>query len=272
MMNGKDLVVWSEIDLAPISIVEGLQKGQGYSQMITKHLHEKLPSYNHIIEENTMARSLKLLENTKYSCCSLVGTKQRAKYTIFSKPAYLIFPNGVIIRKKDKLKYSKYINENNEIDLDKLFSDEEMIFGRVNKISFGEFIDKKLSLYEYEMNISYFNKQTNLIKTFAKYERIDYIISYNTSVKYQIKNLNLENNLEYIKIKGTKIHPAYIGCSKSELGRNIINKINKFIKDHRDKEYLKYSKAYLDDEQIEYLDNNASKLFNKFDNYIVNEE
>jgi len=271
-LSAKELIVWSETDLPPIFIVEGEDKGKGYAQRVTKELQKQLPQYKHIVEENTIARSLKLLENTDYSCYSLLWSKQRAKYTLFSKPIYLTFPNGLIIRKEDKVKYLPYMNEENEIDLDKLFLDESLIFGRVNMMRFGKFIDEKIDKYSYSMNISYFNKQTNLIKMFASYNRVDYVIAYYTNIKYQMKKLNLSKKLEYIKIKGMDVHPAYIGCSKSKIGRDTISKINEFAIKKRDNQFLEFSKEYIDENQMKYLEKNATRLFKEYDKRELNKE
>jgi len=272
ILNAKDLIVWSETDLPPIFIVEGKDKGNGYAQKVTQELQKELFEYNHIVEENTIARSLKLLENTDYSCYSLLWSKKRAKYTLFSKPVFLTFPNGLIIRKEDKSKYLQYMNAKGEINLDKLFSDDDLIFGRVNKMKFGSFIDEKLNNHNYGMNISYFNKQTNLIKMFASYKRVDYVIAYYNNIKYQMEELNLSNSLEYIKIKGINVHPAYIGCSKSNMGKYVINKINRIIVKNRDSKYIKYATSYLDENQARYLKKNAKKLFKEYDKIIVNEK
>ncbi|WP_024954211.1 TIGR02285 family protein [Sulfurospirillum arcachonense] len=251
-------IYWSSASFPPADITEGPLKERGYCDAIRTTIIKNLPELQHTLEIATVKVSLINLKRLDNACIAGMNmNKDRINFVEYSKPALYSLPNELTIRKQDKQKYEKYLTSNNEIDLEKLLKDNKFIFGYVEKRSYSNNTDKLIKKYQSNLT-SMPRKGEDLTKGLLymlAYKRVDFIIEYPTMVKYIKKKYNMQEEFIQYPIKdSSSLIKIYVGCSKTQNGKKIIEKINKII----DK-----NKNYFTESYKKWISPNSLKRYNK---------
>jgi len=247
-------IVWDSVDFPPSLIVKGELKNQGYSDKARTLMINNLKQFTHKVQYINSARAINNLKTKINHCFSgLNKNKKREEFVYFSKPFIYSLPNELVIKKEDISKYTEYIDFEGFVDLDRLVENKNFQIAYTKERSYSKYIDKILDKHKGNKNLIY-RPGSDLTKGFLKMlesNRADYIIEYPIMVSFN-------SNKDYlsIPIKGSSSTlPVYIGCSKTEIGKNIIQKINNII-DQNQQTLSSYYAQYLNiNTQERYLKN-----------------
>jgi uncharacterized protein (TIGR02285 family) len=140
-----DTLTWLIRDLPPMTILDGPQKGQGVIDELLPMLMERLPEYQHKILHVNRARGLQILQTPALTCDpTMLWTAERAKWVVYSRPAFSMVSNGVVVR-QDRRDVLAPLVAQQRVDLAALLLDKRARLGVVAERSYGTLIDEMLN-------------------------------------------------------------------------------------------------------------------------------
>lgn len=238
-------IVWNSVDFPPSLIIKGELKDKGFSDQARTLISQKVTKFTHDIEYVNSARAINNLKTKVNYCFSgLNKNEKREKFVYFSEPFIYSLPNEIVIKKENIRKFYQFIDKDGNIDFERLLEDTTLQLAYTKERSYSKYIDKVITKNVDNSNLVY-RPASDLTKGFLKMleaNRADYIIEYPVMVSY-----NSNKEFLSIPIKGSNTtFPVYVGCSKTTVGKNIINEINKVIENNQE-ELSSYYAQYLDD-------------------------
>jgi len=241
----KDSITWMEAVAPPFFIHDGDLKGQGYEDLITDLLAEKLPLYEHKRTVATISRHYQQWKQGEKSCSlAMFKTPEREEFVYFSIPSVFSLPTVLIIRQDnfDSFGATKTVN------LQNLLESKEITIGRSNNRSYGVLVDNVLNQYGNKNNIFSFEGSElslNLFKMLIA-GRIDALTGLPEEAMYLAEMMGFKDQIMILNIaENQNDHDAsltYVACSKTEWGKKTIDTINSVLLEQRPTE--QYRAAY----------------------------
>lgn len=268
ILNASETIVWIHSDFPPYNISTGKDKGQGSVDLVEKLLIEALPNYQHVRINANYARMTKEIRTKKNVCSAgLVKTPERSKYTEYSIPYSIALANRLITNTENSKLLHSHIN-NQSVDLDSLLKSQTFLLGISKGRRYGGGIDHTLEKHKDSPAI--FERVGNdqlegLIKMLAISDRpINGILGYNSAeVSYISRKLGIDaKQFKYYSIKGgAPYNLGYVGCSKSTLGRTVINQINQIVAKVRKNKIADIFGKWLDNDVLDEYEKHISEEF-----------
>ena len=261
--DAKDSVTWMEAIAPPFFIHEGELKGQGYEDVITDILKENLPEYSHDEMTSNISRHYYNFKQGQKVCnVGLYKTAEREEFLYFSTPSFFTLPTVLVI-KKDKF---ANFGGSKTVRLDALLQNGKITIGRATNRSYGKYVDTILDKYKDQGKIIAFEGE-ELSRNFfqmLKLDRLDALISLPEEAIYQAEMLDFKDEIMTLTIEENQVGYeswfSYVGCSKTEWGKIIIEKINQVLLVQRPtKRYREAYERWLDESSLE----SYRKLYDK---------
>lgn len=257
----KAKIIWHNNDWPPYYFNTPDMKGKGEAGAAVYKTIELLSEYEHEVKFTPSKRAYALMKKQPNHCKSgLFKNEERETFMYFSKHNQYYFPYGLTIHKKNLDLVKPFVDGDNYIDLDKALSSGSLTLAINISHSYGKSIDTILEKYKGSKNIINTSAGAKMRETLLK--RLFSSDSYQGTLaipeefQYHAKLHKLNGDeLLYFPVKGTTLFDSgwwgYIGCSKSELGKEVIAKINKNIGAIRAESVARYR---------DFLDENARKI------------
>ncbi|WP_163338196.1 TIGR02285 family protein [Desulfopila sp. IMCC35008] len=245
-------VNWYRAIFPPITIPEGKDEGKGFFDRVMNFVIAELPEYSHYHHIANFKRIMVELQKSESSCCpSLYKTKERAEFIEFSIPAVVVLPNGIITTQRNQHKLEQYVDQEGKIKLSALLADKALSLGVSNGRLYSGGIDEILSRHQGAKNITIQSGEDVFygLMSMMYLGRVDYIIGYPTEVRYHSRNDPQFRESVYFPIQENNVPftLGYIGCSKTESGQEIIDRVNTILLQNRDTDaFLDYYESWLD--------------------------
>lgn len=249
-----DSVTWMEAVAPPFFIHEGEYKGQGYEDVVTDILKENLPEYNHDEMTSNLSRHYYNFKHGQKVCnVGLYKTAEREEFLHFSIPSFFTLPTVLVIKKERLANFGG----SKTVQLDALLKDGKMTIGTATNRSYGKDVDTILDKYKDQGNIFVFEGE-ELSRSFfhmLKLGRLDALISLPEEAIYQAEKLGLKDEIMTLTIEenqgGYDSWLSSVGCSKTEWGKKIIEKINQILLAQRPtKRYREAYERWLDESSL----------------------
>lgn len=228
----KETIVWNTVEFPPSLITKGENKDQGYSDKARILVSKTVTEYKHKLKYVNSARAISNIKEKSNHCFSgLNKNPTREKFIEFSDFFMLSLPNEIVIKKNNYNKFLKFIDSNGLINFEKLLTNQDFNFAYTKNRSYNPYIDEIIEKNRNKKNILYrpASDLTNGFLNMLRENRADYIIEYPTMVAY-----HSSNEFITIPIKNANTpFPVYIGCSKTNTGKKIIQRINTVIKNNK---------------------------------------
>ena len=262
----KDSVTWMLSDFPPYTILKGKYDREGSHDKVFELLQEHLTDYEHHEMIGSVTRLLRELGAGKKVCTTLLKTPEREKFIYYSIPIDFDPPLGVTIKRSKAVLFKN----TKELSFNELIQNKQLRFGIQSGRSYGKMIDPLLERYKGQKHI-YLREGKELYEGLLKMlmtDRLDYIIGYPVETVYVGKMLGIENKVINIPLK--EYLNAYsfgcIACSKTEWGRQIIEKINTILRKQRPtKHYRSIQERWLDKNILESYRKAYDRIFLKTD-------
>jgi len=263
----KQEVVWSIIPYAPIHILDGPFKDQGFADQYLKDAQKVLTDYQHINQVMTPARAWYQIAKHDQLVChpSALKTPEREAYAYFTQAAMITPVIRALIREDD---WKKHYQDKTSINVSEYFLQHKGPIGIVSHRSYGEHIDDIIAQAVRE------NK--NIVQSSGRfgsrqlYEmlingRIDLMLEYPWVTAYfkkiiknrhdvRVMNLNISDFPNYT--------PAYVACTRNAAGKKIIDTLNQFISQSiPEKENRQRMMDWLDENEAKKFEVNYLKYF-----------
>ncbi|MBX8485366.1 TIGR02285 family protein [Pseudomonas cichorii] len=249
--QAKDRLIWLLRDMPPATIFSGPYQGQGAIDQFMPVLTARMPEYEHVLMRVNRARSTQMLNDPTLTCDpTLLWTATRAKTIVFSIPTYIVFSNGLVVRKNDMALFTPFIADGH-IDLRALMDSKTIKLGVVAERSYGSVIDETLShTPRQELNEHYGNDAVGSLLQMERLGRLQALISYWPEARAHalLQGISPEE-LTFLPVKNTpKYQFTHIGCSDTPQGRQAMEIINREMRTLRETSLLNFYANWLEPE------------------------
>ncbi|MBX8496539.1 TIGR02285 family protein [Pseudomonas cichorii] len=249
--QAKDRLIWLLRDMPPATIFSGPYQGQGAIDQFMPVLTARMPEYEHVLMRVNRARSTQMLNDPTLTCDpTLLWTATRAKTIVFSIPTYIVFSNGLVVRKNDMALFTPFIADGH-IDLRALLDSKTIKLGVVAERSYGSVIDETLShTPRQELNEHYGNDAVGSLLQMERLGRLQALISYWPEARAHalLQGISPEE-LTFLPVKNTpKYQFTHIGCSDTPQGRQAMEIINREMRTLRETSLLNFYANWLEPE------------------------
>jgi len=229
----KDNLIWLLRDLPPMTIFEGPKKGQGVIDQLMPILIAGMPQYEHTLMRVNRARGIQMLHDESFTCDpSMVWTKEREQWVVFSIPAFRAVSNGLVVRQQDRPVLEPFLVDG-EIDLSALLASGKNKVGVIAERSYGQFLDGLLQQAPAgAVTPHYGNDALGSLLQMQRLGRLQVVLGYWPEIRYQASQENIaDSDLAFYPVKGTvKYVSVYIGCSNTLQGKQAISEINTLLR------------------------------------------
>ena len=243
--QAKDSITWLEAVAPPFFIHEGEFKGQGYEDLITDILIEKMYNYEHIHMKANISRHYQQWRQGEQACSlAMFKTQEREEFAYFSIPSLFTLPPVLIIKKDNFAAFGAQ----KTVLLEALLKDNKVIIGRSTNRSYGAEFDNVLNTYGNKTNVYTYEDPEASINLFKMLlaDRIDALPGLPEEAMYLAETMGIGDQIMTINIEeNQQNHDSYltsVACSKTEWGKKTIENINEVLLSERPKE--QYRAAY----------------------------
>lgn len=255
----RDSLTWMEVSMPPHFIHNGALQNQGYGDIVSKLLRQRLPEYDHYQMTTNVVRHFdKFKRGEKICAIGLYQTPERERFLHFSIPCLLTMPPALIIR-KDRL---KQWGLETVISLDQLLDNPDFRLGMSKDRSYGQRLDAILSRHVRRTNLVVFSGQEigeNYFKMLLL-DRLDGLIGLPDEAMYRAEQMGIRDQLTTLIFEENQRNYegwlCAVACPKNEWGKEIIEKINPILIELRPTE--RYRRAY-----ERWLDSNSMPSYRK---------
>lgn len=247
-------ITWMEAEFPPGYIHDGPFAGQGYEDVITAILQNNLPEYTHHRIICNLARMTHEFQQGKQVCnVALYKTPEREKFMEFSIPSTFSFPNRLIVLKKNLQNFGN----SSQVSLEDIMK-KKLKIGISRDRSYSVTIDAILNKYKPAEHIVVHSGK-DVFETLLKMlimNRIDCMLGLPEEVIYVAEQLGVKDQIATLGITETEekyeTWLGYVACSKTDWGKQLIQKINRILLEHRKTpQYRGAYERWLDSNSIE---------------------
>lgn len=251
-------VVWAVADRPTSYILEGDNKGRGAVDEVYALLQASLPEYTHIFEKMNFPRVLEKMRRGECVCSVGFRNAEREEVALFSHPAVLALPYGVVSLKG---RLDGFKRSTTSLSLVQLIENKKFLGGILQNRSYGE-ISSLVEKYNNKGTLKELPPGCNLIQMLLL-KRIDYLIEIPSFSVYQATQMGVEDRIETTSIDeySAPALVAHVFCTRNEWGKEFIQKINKVLERERNTEtYREIIERWYDDNGKQVIRNNYDRL------------
>jgi len=251
--NADKTITWYKPEFPPLSIVHGPYSGKGYSDQIESYLINRMEDFDSQVLISPFKRTLRDMKKGLNACSvTLLKTPEREKFIIFSKPARLLLPNSLVVRKNDLPKFNDFKDKLGRVSLEKIIQSGGMRLGYSNGRSYTKPIDALLDKYKgSESMIERVGNEgpKGLLRMLIK-GNIDAMFAQPVESQFHGRAIGVSDDIAQLPISEIKDYTiGYIGCSKTPWGEAVIKKINTLlVKAVKRDDFRSFYEYFLDDD------------------------
>ncbi len=228
----RDSVIWMEAEMPPYFIQSGPLQEQGYGDLISDILQERLTGYDHEEMVTNITRHFyKFKQGEKVCSVGLYKTPEREEFIHFSIPSFLTLPAVVIINRDH---WQKFGNRGS-VRLEEILNNKELAIGLAKDRSYGQAVDQILGQHAGSKDIVEVAGQElslNLFKMLML-NRVNGLIGLPEEALFQAEQMGIRDRILTLTIEenqqGYDAWMSSVGCSNNEWGRTIIAEINRIL-------------------------------------------
>lgn len=233
--NPEDVVNIMVSDFPPYIILKGDYKKQGTVDYVIKEITKSLDDVRfEFLKANPKRKAKQLNSDLKIIHPTALKTKEREKYSIFSFPYIILFPNCLIMKSKTAEKLSDfYCDKDQRICLEKIIKSRTITLGVVGGRKYGGSIDSILNKYSTKKNITkvHDNNFRTLYKLLVN-DRVDMVIGYPSELDFFRNNEGSNIDFSSFTIKGMpEFQRGHFAFPKNPWGEAMLKRIEPVLKE-----------------------------------------
>ncbi len=223
-----DTITWLILDLPPLFVTKGPDKGRGVADQIQRMVSDRLNGYRSHSQVANASRIARELREDRCAC--FAGEFYGTPGFLTSVPTIALLPHNIIVRKEDADRFG----DGKKVSLEKLLQNRDLVFGTAKGRLYGPELDPILKKHAGAAHIyrrSGKDTLDGLLGMLLK-GRVDYLIEYPVSLRYAAKKAGVENRIAMIPIEensGAPLIRGAIRCPDTEWGRGAIQEINRVL-------------------------------------------
>ncbi|MCC9625464.1 hypothetical protein LPB41_27645 [Thalassospira sp. MA62] len=223
-------ITWQEIHYPPVGITEGPRAGQGFMQQARNWLIERLPQFDHEIEEIAIPRIRETIREENLFCSTfLVHTDLRDRMMVFSSAMFEIYPLRFLIA-EDAIPAVLPAVSDGSVDLEMVASQNRLSVG----LPLGYRFDRELGLSLSHLRDAPMTAQAgelpDLIRLFEA-DRLDSLMIHDVNVVYHQRDGELTRASKIYPIKNAQPQEVAVSCTRTNRGHKVIAAVNELIGD-----------------------------------------
>ncbi|MGB1237103.1 MAG: hypothetical protein ACPG4U_02760 [Pseudomonadales bacterium] len=234
LVQAKERVEWIATQSSPFEVAVQQQRDQGPAEQLRQLLIHALPQYQHGALQRVDATALESLferGNTCHATLSRTAYTERARYlsvAVGFAHARVVLTTPEIYRR---------LAQPREVSLTQLLSDTWLRMGVVSH-ALSPQLRAIVKREAYQPNILYRNTLENdrgLVDMLHR-KQIDYFVGYPAQAMYWNK-LYPDKPLIAVPLKEVAVRylTGHVTCSRSDLGREVVEKVNQILLEEREK-------------------------------------
>jgi uncharacterized protein (TIGR02285 family) len=231
--NSDNTITWYKPEFPPLSIVNGPYAGEGYSDQIENYLIDHLNGYKHQVLVSPFKRTVRDMKKGDNACSvTLLKTPAREEFIAFTKPARLLLPNALVIRKSDLPKFNHFKDELGRISVEEVIQSGVVRIGHSNGRSYTKPIDALLEKYKGDDNLieRLGNEGPKGLLTMLTKGHIDAMFAQPVEAQFHGRSIGVADDIAQLPINEIKDYTVgYIGCSKTPWGEAVVVKLNALL-------------------------------------------
>ena len=230
----------------PPAYIEQDDKLVGYAAQTQDWLMERLPQYRHTLKKVPLARLLAEMRSPQLHCSlTLIPTEERRQYIYFAKPILISLPPSVVILARQMQVFRPFLNNNNEIDINRLLADTNISTAIRLGRSYGDYIDAAVRQHINQTNIITIGSDEKFIQL-LEMGRLDWAMYLPAEAEFHHREANYQNEIISLPIAGVSpLLNATMGCSKNAAGKQVIDAVNAILDTYPEMPWTQFYKAWL---------------------------
>jgi len=252
--DAREVINWVYSDFPPAYILKGEFKNQGYAQLTQALIKKQLPEYTHAkIKANYGRTTLLISKHNNYCHSALLKTKERERYIEYSSPVYFLLSNKLFVKNKSLFKIKPYMKKN-IVDLNALLNSDKFTLAITKGSIYGDRIDQTIKQHKDMLPIFQRTAEDHFIGLskllVLDNRKVDGFIGLPTEEFYVAKYSERPQYSSFSIQGASQYQLGYIGCSKTNFGKHVINKVNEVLKNYKTPVIDNFYKQWLSKDQI----------------------
>lgn len=255
-------VVWLHTNYPPYAFSGTQMESKGSCESAMFESMKFLTEFEHKPQDMPFKRFLELAKtNPNYCYYCLIKNPEREGFMYFSKPFMYELSNVLVVDKKKEKLFEPFLESDGKINLDKMFASGKISVAIYDGRSYGKVIDDALSKYKSTKLIKSFSSssesQIKILQRMFTLNGYEAMIGYPNEISWILKESgDKENSVTFYEVQGSELFSkgdyTYVACSKSEVGKKIIDAVDKNIDTVRKESLAKYR---------DFLDEKTGKIY-----------
>lgn len=225
----KQTLIWVKPGFAPLFINDEPFKGQGMGDLIFDRLQTLLPQYHHASTKAYYTRIIAEMRNGTNMCALLLYNQTQEDFALFSKPVG-VFPNYQIFA---SLEAKAQLDKTLGYDVQQTTTDEllantqDLTLLITPHQSYGKAWDTALNKHKDALKTQYHLTDQPAMMKLLSNNVAQLMLAMPWIYHYEENVLELHGRTAKIELTDIpRFQPAYIACTKTRLGRKVIDTIN----------------------------------------------
>jgi len=248
-------ITWGMLNISPLWISYGPDKGQGIQDQLIHFLETRMPGYEHREVAAPIARVSAEMQNGYHWCTQFIQLPERDDWAYFSLPALIVLPNRIVIRKEQRDRFEQY---GTPLELETLLADRSLRLSLERRRSYGPLIDPLL--HRQASTSSHISTDQAIKMLLAN--RFDYLIESPIVASYTAKQLGKLENVVMLPIRGGELpYLVRVACPKNAWGKHVIEEIDAILRVERARpEYREIMERWHGDNDVREIRSNYDIL------------
>jgi uncharacterized protein (TIGR02285 family) len=218
-------ITWLTSDLPPQYIAEGELAGLGIKDQQLRLISGQVPEYQHRTMRASISRLWYQIQHEDGMCgIGVLRSPEREKIAVFSHRPVLVPGFRLIIRADDVTRFSPFLSEQREVDLEALLNSRKLVGGYVADRHYPPAVTAYIASDERRAPLEKSVDNDRLFQL-LRGNRVDFVFGLAYEAAYF--GWRLGQPLAHLPIKDTPRNVAgYTACSDQPLGRAMIARLD----------------------------------------------
>lgn len=231
------IIEWYLIDLPPVQIATGSLRGKGYTDRMRWRLIAGLSNYRHRLKLANVQRIVADIK-TKPNICNpaFLRTPEREQFMEFAEPTHAQFSNGAVVLRQRMNSLERYITPEGELQVDAMLDAGSHLAVQSGR-SYGAELDGLAEKARKGNHLVVLSSTRPVEAKLGLLEkgRVDAAFLYPIELELTLRHTGQQNLYEFLPVAGNGSYTLnYLACSKSPLGKQVVEEANAIIIRERD--------------------------------------
>lgn len=226
------LIEWYLIDLPPVQIATGNLRGKGYTDRMRWRLIAGLTNYRHHLKVANVQRIIADIK-AKPNVCNpaFLRNPEREQFMEYGEATHAQFSNGVVVLRQRLNSLERFLAPEGSLRLEAMLDAGGLLAVQSGR-SYGAPLDHLAEKARQAGSLVVLSSARPVEAKLGLLEkgRVDAAFLYPIELELSLRDSGQQNLYEFLPVAGNGAHTLnYLACSKSALGKQVIEAANPII-------------------------------------------